>query len=117
MPADEHIIFFYKNESFKNKILSAFFEPAAINHKKAQGLISIKRNTKFNVDSNVLYDELFLQSEKSAAVKKIYDWVYSLPLSNKLKKEEGGEQQKGGAEGIIIRIATDDYTWVFQKWS
>ena len=61
LPAGEHIIFFYKNETFKNKILSAFFEPAVINHKNAlKGLISIKRNTKFNVDSNVLYDELFL---------------------------------------------------------
>jgi hypothetical protein len=111
LPADEHVIFFYKNKSFKDKILSAFFEPA-INHKKAlKGLISVKRNTNnnLNLDSNILFDELFFQGEKSAAVmKKLFDWAHSLKLSNnKLKKEEG--------EDIITRVATDDDTWFFKN--
>jgi hypothetical protein len=45
-------------------------------------------------------------------VKKIYDWVYSLPLSNKLKKEEGKE---GGVQDIIARVATDDDSWFFRN--
>jgi hypothetical protein len=108
LPADEHVIFFYKKESFKDKILSAFFEPA-INHKKAlKGLISVKRNTNLNLDSNILFDELFFQGEKSAAVmKKIFDWAYSLKLSNNSLKKEG--------EDIITRIATDDDTWFFKN--
>ena len=111
LPADEHVIFFYKNESFKDKILSAYFEPA-INHKKAlKGLISVKRNTNnnLNLDSNILFNELFFRGEKSAAVtKKIFDWAHSLKLSNNsLKKEQG--------EDIIIRVATDDDTWFFRN--
>jgi hypothetical protein len=114
LPADEHVIFFYKNKSFKDKILSAFFEPA-INHKKAlKGLISVKRNTSnnLNLDSNILFDELFFQGKKSAAVmKKLFDWAHSLKLSNnKFKKGEGEE-----GEDIITRIATDDDTWFFKN--
>ena len=45
-------------------------------------------------------------------MKKIYDWVYSLPLSNKLKKEEGKE---GGVQDIIARVATDDDSWFFRN--
>jgi hypothetical protein len=111
LPTDEHVIFFYKNKSFKDKILSAFFQPA-INHKKAlKGLISVKRNTNnnLNLDSNILFDELFFQGKKSAAVtKKLFDWAHSLKSSNnKLKKEEG--------EDIITRVATDDDTWFFKN--
>jgi hypothetical protein len=119
LPADEHVIFFYKKVSFKDKILSAYFEPA-INHKKAlKGLNSVKHNTNnnLNLDSNILFDELFFRGGKSAAVtKKIFDWPYLLKLSNnRLKKEGGGQEGKGSAEDIIIRVATDDDTWFFRN--
>ena len=50
-------------------------------------------------------------------MKKIFDWAYSLNLSNnKLRKEEGGGREgKREAEDIIIRIATDDDTWFFRN--
>ena len=113
IPAHEHIVFLYNNEDSKDKALAAFFD-STIRGNASRGLISVKpiTNTNFKADSNVLFEELFLHVKKSAAMKKMFDWIYSLYLSSKAQKKK---KKKREEEGKVTRVALDDATWFFRN--
>jgi hypothetical protein len=78
IPAREHIVFLYNNEDSKDKALSAFFDSAIIGN-APKGLISVKpsTNTNLKLNSNMLFEELFLHVKKSAAMKiSVIRYIY-----------------------------------------
>ena len=113
IPTNEHIVFLYNNEDYKDKALFAFFDSGIIGD-APRGLISVKpiTNTCLKLNSNILFEELFLHVKKSAAMKKMFDWIYSLYLSSKAQKKK---KKKREEEGKVTRVALDDATWFFRN--
>jgi hypothetical protein len=106
IPAHEHILFLYRNESSKDELLSAFF-----NASKAANiptcLLSAKPRDDNLVSNNILYDELFDEfssgADKEELSKKLYDWLSNLCLPNKPRKKNT----------TPTRIAEEDATcWI-----
>jgi hypothetical protein len=120
IPAHEHIVFLYNNEESKDKALSAFFD-SAITGNSPRGLISVESNTSntnLKLNSNILYEELFLSVKMSSAMKRMFDWINSLYSSsntlNEKEKEEHDTREEEG-ESKITRVAGDDATWFFRN--
>ena len=113
IPTNEHIVFLYNNEDYKDKALFAFFDSSIIGD-APRGLISVKpiTNTSLKLNSNILFEELFLHVKKSAAMKKMFDWIYSLYLSSKAQKKK---KKKREEEGKVTRVAIDYATWFFRN--
>ncbi len=76
----EHILFLYKNEDSKDKIISSFFDPS-ITSQTAAGLYSA-RPTKLKHINNILFQD-FVYLEKNESKKKALDWGFNLVASNK----------------------------------
>ncbi len=92
--AREHIIFLYKNQNSKDRILSEFFDPIH-SGKTPKGLLSHKP-TQLKFVNNLLYDELF-HADKDVVMKRLSRWVSRLHSSNK--------------SNMPTRIADEDVTW------
>jgi hypothetical protein len=107
IPAHEHILFLYRNESSKDELLSAFFNPAKTANIPTC-LLSVKPRDGNLVSNNILYDELFEEfssgADKEELSKKLYDWILNLCLSNKSRKRN---------TTTPTRIAEEDATcWI-----
>jgi hypothetical protein len=104
--AHEHILFLYRNESSKDELLSAFFDPAKTTNVPTC-LLSIKPRDGNLVSNNILYDELFEEfssgADKEELSKKLYDWILNMCSSNKSRKKNT----------TPTRIAEEDATcWI-----
>jgi hypothetical protein len=108
-PSHKHIAFLYRNESSKNKILTAFFD-AKINNKAPKGLLLSKKSSNDlsyilrYVDDSILYEELLQESQEDEVVAtKLADWVTKLRSVCKL--------WLNSANNNGTRIASEDVTW------
>jgi hypothetical protein len=116
----DHVTLLYSNEDSKQRALSAFFNPSA-KEKTVKGLVSRKLlgHTDFKLDSNVLYDELFSNAEKSEIPKRRLDWIQSLH-SSQSSSQISADTFHPGREGqweqqLQTRIAGEDCTWFFNN--
>jgi hypothetical protein len=105
VPAHEHILFLYRNESSKDELLSAFFDPAkTVNAPTC--LLSAKPRDGL-VSNNILYEELFEEfsagADRAELSIKLYDWLSKLCLSNRPRKK------------TTTRIAEEDATCWLKK--
>lgn len=132
LPAHKYVTFFYRIEQSKDKALTAFFDPAT-KGKAPTSLISltpivdknkettISSNKNLNIDSNVLYTQIFSQVDKAEIKKRLYSWLYSVHASSKSKIAENGnaisEEEDRGLKNQrpATRIATDDDSWFFRN--
>jgi hypothetical protein len=108
IPAHEHILFLYRNESSKDELLSTFFNPAKTANIPTC-LLSVKPRDGNLVSNNILYDELFEEfssgADKEELSKKLYDWISNLCLSNRSRKKNT----------VPTRIAEEDATYWIKK--
>jgi hypothetical protein len=143
LPAHKHIAFFYSSEESRDKALRAFFDPVTTKGAPTS-LISLKPVIKdatysknLNLNSNMLYTQIFSSLDKSEIKNRLFDWIYSVHSSSSLGTSENGkmalsqEEQDDGGTGLgekqtedemkqqdphtATRIATDDDTWFFRN--
>ncbi len=93
----EHVLFLYKNAKTKDEVLAEFFESAATTTPK--GILSVSP-CRIPSTNNMLYGEL-LSVERSKAMSKAFDWVYTIHSVNDSKKG--------------TRIAGEDASWFFRN--
>jgi hypothetical protein len=107
----KHTAFLYRNQSFKNEILSAFFD-TKINSKAPKGLLLSKKTSAddlshvvSHVDNSMLYEELLEESQQDEVLvaRNLTRWVANLRSLN------GSRLNDNGNPGI--RIASEDVTW------
>jgi hypothetical protein len=93
----EHVLFLYGNAKIKDELLAEFFGSAATATPK--GLLSVSPH-RIPSTNNMLYGEL-LSVERSKAMDKAFDWVYTIHSVNDSKKG--------------TRIAGEDASWFFRN--
>jgi hypothetical protein len=105
VPEHTHILFLYRNESSKDELLSAFFDPTKTANAPTC-LLSAKPRDGL-VSNNILYDELFEEfssgADRAQLSIKLYDWLSKLCLSNGPRKK------------TTTRIAEEDATCWLKK--
>lgn len=93
----EHVLFLYGNAGTKDNVLAEFFGSAASATPK--GILSVSP-CHIPSTNNMLYGEL-LSVERSKAMNKAFDWVYTIHSVN--------DSMKG------TRIAGEDASWFFRN--
>jgi hypothetical protein len=128
IPSSMHIVFVYKNEDTKYKVLDAFFckshthqDTTAASNAETSTLIGrliCNKQTKCGYITDRLYYEDLSDIDKSQIAKEIWNWINSFnyrcntSILNKCRNsEEIIAQDKDYIKTSAIRIAIEDASW------